>query len=708
MENSKSLNQDVEILEIADWSFNPGRCELQRGETLLKLEPLLCDFLLYLAQRPGELASREELLEHVWRGRVVSDDSLRRAVKKLRLALGDDAKNPIYIKTKPLQGYVLVAPVRAIRPRLNKTLLNHRPMLAVMLLLFLAVLMTLGVGLFKQKPTDSIELSSSPNTERLTSLSGAEADGSFHEASQRLLFSYRAQDDERSQLYVKDLGNALLTKISHGDGDFYHGLFSPDGQKIAYNHKAEEAGPSAIYIADFDPDRGLVTPKRASLGDHARRLISWSADGAAVYFLHEASYSEPWEIFRYHIETEEIEQITYSAKQGYGAFYAKESPDGHYLAILKNVVGRRYAMTIMDLQNNSLVVERNLSFFGNKVLWLSKSSAIDSDDGSRAGLIIGSFKGELSYYSIASDRIWPQGGTLPGLNDAFYDCGPSCFYMRQHGMNYTDVKEIANPFVVTSNKAMLLLESEKAEFHPMYSRDGTSIFYTQKDEKTAAIVQHNLRGNADVLLEFNPREVVREMVQSPDQRWLLGRLEDRLFILDLTSLDFKYISSELEKVGPPSWSRDSKKVFYARINGDNSDLYSYDIASEETRYLEAGLSYLRQLKDGRDFLIDHELKLYQRDEHGERQFIHNFTYLSGSTWQVQGDYVYFSEPVYGHSYLVQYDLKTKQKRKQLLSKSTDYWEFHLHPDGDRLLKTRFQTADSDLLKVQWPSSSNRP
>lgn len=703
MENSEALKQDVETIEIADWSFNPSRCELARDDKLHKLEPLLCDFLLYLAQKPGEVASREELLEHVWQGRVVSDDSLRRAVKKLRLALGDDAKNPIYIKTKPLQGYVLVAPVRTIKPRSDDGLLIRKPAYAIVLLLFLAVLMTLSLDFFKQESSSNPSLASAPAIERLTSLSGSELDGSFHAASQRLLFSSQSQGGERSHLYVKDLRKDFVSKISHDEGSFYHGIFSPDGEKIAYNHKSDLAGPSTIYIADYDADRGLVNPRLAALGDNARRLISWSADGSAIYFLHEASHSEPWEIFRYRIETAEVEQITYSAKQGYGAFYAQESLDGRYLAILKNIVGRRYAMTIMDLQNNSLVVERNLNFFGNRVVWLSKASAIESDDGSKADLVIGSFKGELSYYSIASDRIWSQAGTLPGLNDAFYDCGPRCFFMRQHSMNYTDLKEVPNPFIEPGAKAMLLLESEKAEFHPMYSRDGKSIFYTQKDEKTAAIIRHRLAGSAEPLLSFNPREVVREMVQSPDQRWLLGRLEDRLFVLDLESLEFKYISSELEKVGPPSWSVDSKKVFYARINGDSSDLYSYDIATEETRYQEAGLSYLRQLEDGREFLIDQELKLHYRDKLGERHFIHGFTYLSGSTWQVQGDYVYFSEPVYGRSYLVRYDLKTKQKRRQLLSKSTDYWEFHLHPDGDRLLKTRFQTADSDLLKVQWPS-----
>lgn len=225
MENSEALKQDVETIEIADWSFNTSRCELERDDKLHKLEPLLCDFLLYLAQKPGEVVSREELLEHVWQGRVVSDDSLRRAVKKLRLALGDDAKNPTYIKTKPLQGYVLVAPVRTIKPRSGEGLLNRKPAYATVLLLFLAVLMTLNSEFFKQESSSNPSLASAPAIERLTSLSGSELDGSFYAASQRLLFSSQSQDGERGHLYVKDLRKDFVNKISHGEGSFYQGYF---------------------------------------------------------------------------------------------------------------------------------------------------------------------------------------------------------------------------------------------------------------------------------------------------------------------------------------------------------------------------------------------------------------------------------------------------------------------------------------------------
>ena len=67
--------------------------------------------LCYLADRPGQVVSREALLSAVWPGVVVGDDSLTQAVIKLRKALGDTAESPAYIQTIPKGGYRLVAPV---------------------------------------------------------------------------------------------------------------------------------------------------------------------------------------------------------------------------------------------------------------------------------------------------------------------------------------------------------------------------------------------------------------------------------------------------------------------------------------------------------------------------------------------------------------------------------------------------------------------
>ena len=80
------------------------------GETV-KVEPKAMSVLIHLADRAGEVVSREALLSAVWPGVVVGDDSLTQVVIKLRKALGDVPDKPVYIETIAKRGYRLIAPV---------------------------------------------------------------------------------------------------------------------------------------------------------------------------------------------------------------------------------------------------------------------------------------------------------------------------------------------------------------------------------------------------------------------------------------------------------------------------------------------------------------------------------------------------------------------------------------------------------------------
>ncbi len=105
-----------ERLKIGDWMIEPTINQISAGGKILKLEPKTMALLRYLAERPGEVVSREALLSALWPGVVVGDDSLTQAVIKLRKALGDVAESPAYIQTIPKGGYRLVAKVAKPEP----------------------------------------------------------------------------------------------------------------------------------------------------------------------------------------------------------------------------------------------------------------------------------------------------------------------------------------------------------------------------------------------------------------------------------------------------------------------------------------------------------------------------------------------------------------------------------------------------------------
>lgn len=95
---------------IGDYSIDIGDNTIATEQESLHVEPKAMQVLYVLARNAGETVSREQLMQEIWGGRVVVEDSLTRAVSKLRTALSD-TKAKSLIQTVPKTGYRLKATV---------------------------------------------------------------------------------------------------------------------------------------------------------------------------------------------------------------------------------------------------------------------------------------------------------------------------------------------------------------------------------------------------------------------------------------------------------------------------------------------------------------------------------------------------------------------------------------------------------------------
>lgn len=82
---------------------------LRRGSRELRLTPKALSVLCLLAERAGEVVSKEELFRVVWHDAAVSDSALTSCIQELRRALRDDSRRPRYIETLHRRGYRFVA-----------------------------------------------------------------------------------------------------------------------------------------------------------------------------------------------------------------------------------------------------------------------------------------------------------------------------------------------------------------------------------------------------------------------------------------------------------------------------------------------------------------------------------------------------------------------------------------------------------------------
>ena len=102
--------------KVGDWLVEPSLDRISRGSEERGLRPQVMELLVYLADRPGEVVSTEQLLEDLWDGRIVTEGSVYNCVSELRVALSADEDDDAAVQTIPKKGYRMVAPVSSHTP----------------------------------------------------------------------------------------------------------------------------------------------------------------------------------------------------------------------------------------------------------------------------------------------------------------------------------------------------------------------------------------------------------------------------------------------------------------------------------------------------------------------------------------------------------------------------------------------------------------
>lgn len=155
---------------LGDAHIEPLRGIIRVGTDERYIEPQNMAVLMHLCQHPGQVVTRDALLDAAWEGCIVNDGAVSKAICLLRKALGDKARHPRYIQTIPKVGYRLIASIdvnqpppaagsdvrgntsrhaHEDRPPVNKRTFSQRAQIAAQ---YLALVVMLGF-LYTQRPT---------------------------------------------------------------------------------------------------------------------------------------------------------------------------------------------------------------------------------------------------------------------------------------------------------------------------------------------------------------------------------------------------------------------------------------------------------------------------------------------------------------------------------------------------------------------------
>src|SRR2546421_1021162 len=94
------------------YAFDTDRRELHRGADVVSVAPQVFDLLDYLIRNRERVVSKDELINAIWNGRIVSEAALTTRLNVARTAIGDSGEEQRLIKTLPRKGFRFVGQVR--------------------------------------------------------------------------------------------------------------------------------------------------------------------------------------------------------------------------------------------------------------------------------------------------------------------------------------------------------------------------------------------------------------------------------------------------------------------------------------------------------------------------------------------------------------------------------------------------------------------
>jgi DNA-binding winged helix-turn-helix (wHTH) protein len=115
-------------LRFFDFELDPATGDLwRRGHTVpLERQPAIA--LACLASHAGRLVTRDQLRRAIWPDEihVDFDRGMNYCIRQLRAALGDEARQPVFIETIPRQGYRFIAPIQRPAPAPPRASIGRR------------------------------------------------------------------------------------------------------------------------------------------------------------------------------------------------------------------------------------------------------------------------------------------------------------------------------------------------------------------------------------------------------------------------------------------------------------------------------------------------------------------------------------------------------------------------------------------------------
>lgn len=741
MASRVTLRNKVATFLACELDCNSGRLSIDG--TQQKLEPMVHQFLVLLIEHQGSLVSKEIVVDTLWPSKKPTDEALRAMVKKAREALKDDARNPHYIKTVPTKGYLLIPPVELRSTVLQSWFQANRKLslvagLVVTIFATFALWLFLGLSPWSQGPQKMVITKSNVsvvNDQNVSTYSVANnmyniwvESADVNDASQVKMENIETKQQQKivftvplkRQFWFSQGSQRLLVMRNDNEG-FYSIQFNRQGSEPSIiEYPVALPNDLAVLAYDFTGNYLYVS----SLVQNTIGLFSLES-GKEL-----APEELPAAITNLSMRIEEAklplgEQLNLSANTPI-TYNIWPSPVSSGFMVKLDTHRGSYLLYYGAHDSGELNANVAINSGLQSAVWNAQGNRFSFTNDNATIIALQIEEGRLTVFNANGELI----------NQVVLDCGASCFIIA-NTQGVPKLSEFAKilPFPANeaprrSQYAQVVSSNSIArnEYLPYFSARG--LYFVSQQEDYVNIIFRDLKNVESVIYQFDKQAIVDELTVDTGDDYVAGIVNQRLFLLDLTTLSIRYIPVTFPKVSHIAFdesedqSTSTKALrFFAQTRGSvqasngplANGLYEYEIDTQQLRLLQGGVKFqtsieVVQVNEG-GAVSSQVLFTLNSNQQIKLEYTNNKPSVLVNIgdddcmgcWQIRGNYLYqlqASSQSSNQFYLVETSLITAQQRKQAMLFKDLQSQFSLHPTLDKMAVSTRQNLQTELIRIE--------
>lgn len=571
-----------------------------KGESIT-LAPKVYDLFLYFCQNSQRVISKDELMEQVWAGTLVTENAISRTLVKVRKVLDDDPKAPEFVVTVPRKGYRMSKAFDASdvsqsigfkdgsAAQVDKSTFRFNSVTYIQYILPVAAVFL--VLLWWQMSDNNSQLETK-QVEALTRNIGQEIFPAISPDLTHLSYTKTVPGGDY-HIVIEELGSGQTKVVQQQGVSLSRMAWSHRDNQVAFVAKSKQS--CTIYHSALDevthPESWQII---ANCGEYSSPHLVFAPDKQELFFSDKVTNTNGYQIFKVNLATGQKEILNQPITSGKGNYSFDISPSGEYLVLLNSEFEPKTAIYTLNLTTSELERTGELDYLMRSVAYHhDDSSLIHPSPHPAYELWQSDLSGEkLAVVASNSSRVKHVQRLNNGQDFTYVS------YLLNRDISYTansDDQSLVSSTVENNNSSVM-------DYLPALANHSNSYaFVSKRTSESQVYLVKELEGKLQLpvrLTNFEQHIKLYQLSFSPQDKQLIILADNQLVHVDLETEIMQTLPLHNLSIQGVSWKSEQALIF-TTIKNNNRYVETYNLVTKQlvdiaTDY--AGGVYLSELE----------------------------------------------------------------------------------------------------------------